>query len=57
MDGNSYVIIKDDTGDIYSFKLSLNLNALFIEPGTTIKVTFNDLNADVIEVIAIQIVE
>jgi hypothetical protein len=57
MDGNTYVIFKDQEGNIYSFKLSLNLNALFIEPGTSIKITFNDLNAEVIEIIAIQILE
>jgi hypothetical protein len=57
MDGNTYLILKDSEGDLYSFKLSLDLNALFIEPGTNIKVTFNDFNAQVIEIIAIQILE
>jgi energy-coupling factor transporter transmembrane protein EcfT len=57
IDGNTYVIFKDEVGDLYSFKLSLNLNALFIEPGSSVKITFNDLDTQVIEIIEIQILE
>jgi len=56
MDGNSYVIFRDEAGFIYSFKLSLNLNALFLEESTQIKITFNDPIDNVFEVIAFEVI-
>jgi hypothetical protein len=57
MNGDSYLVFKDENNAIYSFKLSLNLNALFIEPQTLVKITYNDLDQDIIEVLFIEIME
>lgn len=57
MNGETYLVFKDETNAIYSFKLSLNLSALFIEPQTSVKITYNDLAQDVIEVVFIEIME
>lgn len=56
MDGNSYVIFRDEEGLIYSFKLSLNLNALFLEETTKIRITFNDPIDNIYEVIAFEVI-
>jgi hypothetical protein len=56
MDGNSYVILRDESGLVYTFKLSLNLNALFLEESTRIRITFNDPIDNVFEVIAFEVI-
>ena len=56
MDGNSYVIFRDEEGLIYSFKLSLNINALFLDEATNIRITFNDPIDNVFEVISFEVI-
>lgn len=56
MDGNTYVIFRDEEGLIYSFKLSLNLNALFLVETSQIRITFNDPVDNVFEVVSFELI-
>ena len=56
MDGNTYIILRDEEGLIYSFKLSLNLNALFLTEASQLRIIFNDPVDNVFEIMAFEVI-